>query len=64
MTLFEIVFVDAKTRDVSIQAQYVGSFGFNGCHAALDLVFNDLSEKLRQKVYVADPDCAKKKSCK
>lgn len=43
---FEIVFVDAETRDVLLKSRYVGRFGFNGCEAALDLVFKDIGSKL------------------
>jgi hypothetical protein len=44
---FEIILVDAKTNENKIRSRYVGRFGFNGCDAALDLVFKDLSRKLK-----------------
>jgi hypothetical protein len=44
---FEIVFVDAKTNENRVRSRYLGRFGFNGCKAALDLVFKDLSRQLK-----------------
>ncbi len=44
---FDIAFVDAKTNEPRIRSRYVGRFGFNGCQAALDLVFKDLIRKLK-----------------
>ncbi len=44
---FDIAFVDAKTNEQRIRSRYVGRIGFNGCNAALDLVFKDLSRKLK-----------------
>jgi hypothetical protein len=44
---FEIVLVDAKTGEQTVRSRYIGRVGFNGCDAALDLVFKDLSKKLK-----------------
>jgi hypothetical protein len=44
---FDISIVDAKTNEQKIHLRYVGRIGFNGCNAALDLVFKDLSRQLK-----------------
>lgn len=43
---FDISFDDSATGDVLLSSSYKGRFGFNGCEAALDLVFRDLAAKL------------------
>ena len=43
---FEISFVDARTNEVLLKSKYVGRIGFNGCEAALDLVFKDIASKI------------------
>ncbi len=43
---FEMSLVDARTNEVLLKSRYVGKFGFNGCEAALDLVFEDIASKL------------------
>jgi len=45
---FEIAFVDAKNNENRVRSLYTGRFGFKGCDAALDLVFEDLSSKLKK----------------
>jgi len=46
-TRFEINFVDAKTNESLVRSRYLGRIGFNGCDAAMDLVFKDLSLKIK-----------------
>jgi hypothetical protein len=44
---FEIVFVDKKTGVHGLKGEYIGRFGFNGVHAALDKVFKELARALK-----------------
>jgi hypothetical protein len=46
---FDIVFVDGKTEETVLRSRYLGRVGFNGCQAALDLVFKDLSRNVRRE---------------
>lgn len=43
---FVISFKDAKTNETQMTSNYVGRFGFNGCNAAMDIVFRDLATKI------------------
>ncbi len=45
---FDISFEDPKTGKALVTSKYVGRFGFNDCEAALDVVFRDLRDKLKQ----------------
>jgi len=45
---FQIVFIDTESEQPVAKSLYIGRFGFNGCEAALDLVFEDLTKKIKK----------------
>lgn len=45
---FVISFKDAKTNETRITSNYMGRVGFNGCNAAMDIVFQDIEVKLKK----------------